>query len=263
MFLGGVQETMKITAITLTGDRPLAFSLCRKWMVSQTRQPDQWIVVDDGVWPMYPPMFCEYIRRERQPSDPKHTLVLNMIEAVKKVTGDAVVVMEDDEYYSPRYIEEMARRLDHYEIVGIGRSKYYYVPTGGYIRHDNLGHASLAQTAFRSSFMYEFRSILNGDSFLDVRLWTIVNGPRASLCDARNRSERERRTKDGRGIIFDDGEENCLYLGIKGMPGRAGIGSGHKPQAYGKHDKDRSILKKWIGVEAATVYMQLQGDARP
>ena len=41
-----------ITVITPTGDRPLAFSLCRKWIFNQTIKPDQHIIVDDGKIPM-------------------------------------------------------------------------------------------------------------------------------------------------------------------------------------------------------------------
>jgi len=40
-----------ITAITPTGDRPLALALCQQWMDAQTVRPDQWIVVDDGKIP--------------------------------------------------------------------------------------------------------------------------------------------------------------------------------------------------------------------
>jgi len=215
-----------ITAITATGDRPMAFALCQRWMKMQTRQPDQWLVVDDGQIPVesFTPM--EYIRREPQPNDPKPTLILNLRTILPLVRGGKILFMEDDEYYSPDYIEEMSRRLDQYELVGIMRSKYYHLISGGYFTHANIRHASLAATTFRSSFLPKVAEILNKDNnpFLDMRMW-----PRAG----------------NRGYLFTDTEKS-LYAGIKGLPGRAGICVGHNSTFYHTVDTpDRAMLKKW------------------
>jgi hypothetical protein len=45
--------------------------------------------------------------------------------------------------------------------------------------------------------------------------------------------------------IFVDREES-LYVGIKGLPGRFGIGNGHYENTYKNFDKDRLVLRKWI-----------------
>jgi len=250
---------VKITVITLTGDRPEAFALCQRWMNSQTRKPDQWIVVDDGQTPMVPVLDCGYIRREPRADDPKHTMIMNMKEAVKHIQGAYILIMEDDEYYAPGYIAALADTLSRHEVAGIGRSKYYHLPTGGYLRHNNLGHASLAQMGFRASFLPEFLSVLDGDQFLDIRLWKLLNGESAPVCDADDLTEMSRITKDKRGIIFDDGETNCLYVGMKGLPGRPGIGSGHGAHKFYNPDSETSmVLKKWIGDETAfESYMRL------
>ena len=239
---------MKITAITLTGDRPEAFRLCNRWVMQQTVKPDQWIVIDDGKTPMQAdalPNYAQYIRREPQKSDPQHTLCLNMKEAMPYIKGDVIAVLEDDEYYAPRYIETMAGILEEYEIVGIGRSKYYHLPFAGYIRHMNLNHASLAQTAFRKSLIPMVAGLLEGNSFLDLRLWEKFNGAKTPLCDATNLKELERATDKGNGVIFDDGDQNCLYIGMKGLPGRAGIGSGHIASDAYTRDTNRATLKRW------------------
>ncbi len=238
---------MKITVVTATGDRPDAFTLCQKWIREQTRFPDQWVIVDDGMVSLKPPSFpsCDYFRREPQKDDPKHTMIINLKEAFKHISGNVVLIIEDDEYYSPKYIEIMAEYLERYEVVGVGRSKYFHLPSGNYVRHMNLGHASLAQTGFRTSFLPKFMSVLDGDNFLDIRIWTILNGEKAQYCDAPDLTEIFRVSKDGRGLIFDDGEADCLYLGIKGLPGRPGIGGGH---AYrGKiTDEQKALLKRLI-----------------
>ena len=216
-----------ITAITPTGDRPLAFALCQTGMFHQTVKPDQWIVIDDGKVPTKPFLPMEYIRREPKPFDPKFTLLINLQAVIPLIAGDVIMVIEDDEYYAPDYIAEMERRLNGYEIIGIMRSKYYHLPCGGYFRHGNINRASLAETVFKKSFLPEFEKVLIGDSFLDMRLWL--------------------KTKSDQKLLFVD-DDNPLYLGIKGLPGRGGIGGGHKITYgnYAQDTSDRKMLRTWI-----------------
>lgn len=220
-----------ITAITPTGDRPLAFRLLREWMQNQTRRPDQWLVVDDGQIPMTPADGFEYVRREPGGSETGNTLNLNISAALPHVTGDKILIIEDDEYYAPGYVEEMARRLDGHEVVGIGDSRYYHLPTGGHMTNGNARHASLAQTGFRRSFLPAFESCLAPDGtprWLDDRLWSLANAKGIN-----------------REIFVDN--DVPLYVGIKGLPGRGGIGIGHKQAVYRSHDDaDRAMLRRWI-----------------
>lgn len=220
-----------LTLITPTGDRPLAFALCQNWMRKQTLQPDQWIVVDDGKIPMKPYVPMQYIRRKPKSDDPKHTMLLNFKAAMPLVKGEKIIFIEDDEYYAPEYIATMAHGLNQYEIIGIGNSKYYHLNSGKYYRHGNVSRASLAQTAFRQSFLAEFNELLNsGDTYLDIRMWKKLEF-----------SER--------GFIFVKNFNDNLYVGIKGLPGRPGIGIGHDTdhsmyKVYPR-DSSREILKQW------------------
>ena len=226
-----------ITVITPTGDRPLAFSLLRKWISNQTIKPDQHIIVDDGKIPMQIEdlqSYEFYIRREPLASDPKHTLVVNIktaLEDIKTVENNKIIICEDDEYYAPNYIFTMAKKLEDYQIVGITCAKYYHLPTGGYEQHKNIQHASLAETAFQSSFLpIVGRCIDKGmeQRWLDDNIWREVLGKKISH------------------DLFLD-KEQSLYCGIKGLPGRFGIGIGHNPKVYKKHDDiQRSKLKEWI-----------------
>lgn len=232
-----------VCAITCTGDRPIAFYLCSKWIINQKVQPQEWIIIDDGKNPIenVPKMsYVKYIRREPQPGDPKHTMILNLKEAVKHITANKICIMEDDEYYAPEYIQEMSKRLDSYEVVGIGRSKYYYLPKNTFHQHANMGHASLAQTAFRKSFLKEMINLLNGDSFLDIRIWSLINPGKVSLSET---GLQEYVSQNGRGFIFNDNSKS-LYVGMKGLPGRFGIGSGHR--GIGNRDVNLSVLGKWV-----------------
>ena len=57
-------------------------------------------------------------------------------------------------------------------------------------------------------------------------------------------------------LIFKD-DKNELFVGMKGLPGRLGIGIGHKIGMYKKQDdKDRSILKNWC-VKDYQIYLDL------
>lgn len=234
---------MGITLITPTGDRPLAFALCQKWMRKQTSQPDQWIVVDDGKVALKPDASMEYIRRKPHPNDPPHTLSLNLEASLPLIKGNKIIIIEDDEYYAPKYVAEMALKLDQYEIVGIGNAKYYHLNSGRYYRHGNMNRASLAQTAFRDSFLPEFKEILKmniGSPFIDARFWEKIGG-------------------SGRGFIFVDDNNNSLYAAIKGLSGRSGV-VGHDPNS-GKYQKScpdisRSILRQWIPKDYG-IYMDI------
>lgn len=234
-----------LTLITCTGDRPICFSLLEGWISNQTVQPDQWVVVDDGQVETNVKSNCDYVRRMPQKTDPKFTLLLNIGEAFKHVKGDKVLFIEDDEYYAPDYIKEISEKLDRYDLVGIGRSKYYHLPVMRWYKHKNMGHASLAQTGFTANFFSAARSCLNGDMFFDVRFWRTVNGREADQLSLPN-SIHQHESKDRRGFIFDDVEKS-LYVGMKGMPGRKGIGIGHKEASF--HNLDRGMLKSWISVE--------------
>jgi len=227
--------TEPITLITPTGDRPLAFALCQNWMRKQTLQPYQWIVIDDGKIPMKPYVPIEYIRREPGDNDPQCTLILNLLTALPRIESNKIIIIEDDEYYAPKYVAEVAFRLDHHEVVGIGTTKYYHLFSGGNYRHRNKENASLAQTAFRDSFLSEFKEILNTDvkeSRIDKHIWRKLRG-------------------GDRGFIFIDDKNNPLYVGIKGLPGRPGV-IGHDPESSPYHRKhcspdiSRRRLKDWI-----------------
>jgi hypothetical protein len=224
-FDGGVGD--RVTAITPTGDRLLAFRMCQKWMEQQVRRPDQWIVVDDGKVAMRNvPEWATYVRREPKQSDPQHTLNTNLQTAIPYIIGDKILVIEDDEYYAPDYVKTLAAKMDVHEVVGIMMAKYYHLPTGGYSQLANTTHASLAETGFRNTFIPELEELVkdNGATYLDLRLW-------------------QKAMSQDRGYLFQD-KDTSLYLGIKGLPGRPGIGMGHNIATYKTFDHNRSTLKK-------------------
>ncbi len=244
----------KITLITPTGDRPLAFDLSVKWITQQTQRIDQWVIVDDGKNPMPNGNLrgFDYVRRDPLPDDPLHTLGRNIQAALPFVTGTKILMIEDDEYYAPTYIEEMSRRLDQYQIVGIGRARYYNLQYQKWYRDENFWHASLAQTGFRVEFFDRIKHLFDDEIYIDVRIWETENLSRFSFVG------KERITDRGNGIVFDDGDDNPLYCGIKGLPGRKGMGIGHTDFAGLHPDSGNQMLKKWIP-EDYKEYLKLIG----
>ena len=223
-----------ITVITPTGDRPEAFDLLRKWMGNQIIRPDQWIVVDDGKVPLQFTESFEYLRRDPRIDDPEFTLSLNLQKSIPDIKGDKILIMEDDEYYAPQYIEEMSHRLDDHEVVGINNGRYYHLPSGGYIQRRWMAQASLAQTGFRRSFLTDFVKCIDGDTYIDTRIW-----------------------RKAKGHLFDD-ENNKLYLGMKGLPGRMGIGYGHRDfSRFHQDSPDHKVLRQWC--TDADIYLELKG----
>jgi hypothetical protein len=235
----GEKLPMNITGITCTGDRPECMSLLLKWITRQTKQLSQWIIIDDGKVPLNVsnlPEYVHYYRREPQITDPSHTLIMNLCKAFTFVFGDAVLFIEDDEYYSPKYVETMDSFLSNYPIVGICFAKYYFLPTAKWAIIGNHVHASLAQTGIQTSFISEVNEVLEGNPYLDMRIWAKAKG---------------------RGYLFNDGNTGCLYLGMKGMPGRKGIGTGHNGLSrYYKPDIQLKNLYQWIGKENADIYQK-------
>lgn len=237
-----------ITCITATGDRPICFDLLRKWVNDQKVKPDQWIIVDDGDNPIPEiiiqslPLFSQYIRREPKNNDPNFTLSLNIQEALKYVNGDKIIFLEDDEYYAPEYIQIISDKLDQYNIVGLSRSRYYHLPSFTYYIHPNIDHASLAQTAFKKSVLSIFEQLLE-DSFIDLRLWNkfidkrFINHKKILHCGEFK--------KESEFLLFNDAAfQQYLYVGMKGLPGRKGIGNGHSSK--GIFDPNKQMLKNWI-----------------
>ena len=228
-----------ITAITPTGDRQAAFAICEKWMQNQVTKPDQWIVVDDGKKPIIPNTSnMQYIRRIPQLNEPQHTLSLNLLNVLPFIVGDKIIIIEDDDYYSPDYITFMSEQLDKYDLVGFEKARYYHLGADKYFRFDKqIDYSSLCQTAFNKILIDEFiKQLKNDTTFLDVRFWRKTN------CNKK---------------LFND-DNKILQVGIKGLPGREGIGAGHNPD-FVKYEKDinNEVLKQWIPNDFET-YLEIK-----
>lgn len=239
-----------VTLITATGGRQEAFAQCEKYMARQTyKGPIQWIIVDDcepatNITLPFGDYQNTWIRQEYY-KGPKtwrqglNTQRLNMDFAIPHVKGDYVFVVEDDDYYREDFIEAYLKLLQLYPAVGEGNAKYYNISERMYKEWNNYGHASLCQTGFRKELLVVFEDAVNaGELFMDCTLWRLL---------------RERNLKP---LLFANQD---YVIGMKGLPGRFGIGAGHQPIEQGfKRDPDFSILKAWVGADWVWYREQVQ-----
>ena len=232
---------MKISVITPTGGRALSFKLCELWMSRQTRQPDEWIVVDDYPIPTECTMGQTIIRRKPFWSpNAGVTLVKNLIEALKVVTGDIIIIIEDDDWYHPDYIKTVAQKFERPmeenrfpHLVGSAISLYYNVKNCYYLFFNNINHTGLCSTSFSSKLIPQVNILANYFSdaiWFDAELW------KYSRCNK---------------LTFFS--KNPLVIGIKGMPGRHGAGIGHKTLPL-KDEQPFELLEKFIGKENTQIY---------
>jgi hypothetical protein len=250
---------MKISLLTPTGGRPEAFKLCERWMKRQTIQPYEWIVVDDFETPTKCTMGQKIIRRTPYWQTKENTLQLNLIEGLKAVTGDIVLIIEDDDWYHPNYIENMTKKFEEYFnefencasesfalnkpslIVSEGLTKYYNIKNYSYMIYPNINHGSLFQTAFTSDLIPQILLYLNmyqRERFFDIILWKTI--------------------KNCQKIIFMT--KHPWSIGIKNLPGRSGLGYGHIKEMDYMDERPFKMLNNWIGRNDAFFFQKIEYD---
>lgn len=221
-----------LTLLTATGARPEAFALCERWMAAQDYAGlVHWVIVDDGPDPQHVTTArdgwtVEVIRPTPLWEPGQNTQARNLLAGLVVIGEDArVVCIEDDDHYAPDWLAHIDAQLDHAELVGEGMARYYNVALRVGRQLNNLQHASLCSTAVRGRAIDTLRRVCQlGAQFIDIALW---------------RLHPSRHVFGGHRVT-----------GIKGLPGRGGIGMGHKPEFSGTPDPDGRLLREWIGDDA-------------
>jgi hypothetical protein len=191
--------------------------------------PVRWVIVDDGEEPQpitfeRPNWEIKVIRPAAKWQPGMNTQAQNMLLGLDAVDSFArLAVIEDDDTYQPGYLGAVNKWLDTEDLVGERRARYYNVHTRRYRQLNNLQHASLCSTAMKGDAIKQFRAECKAAPlFIDIDLWRKFPGSKA---------------------LYD----SKLVVGMKGLPGRSGIGMGHKLDFRGQIDRDGSILRQWAG----------------
>ena len=227
-----------IYLLTPTGGRPAALTLLARYVAEQTyKRKLCWLVVDDcdPVTPI--PKMPVHIKvvsiRPEHRWQGTSTQAANMLAGLAVVPDDAkALVLEDDDLYLPQHVENIVGKLESYELVGEATARYYNIQTA---RHQTMakGHfPAMASIGVRGSGLKALRGVCGAyTTLLDVQLWRCFTGPKKLLASHN-------------------------VVGIKGMPGRAGIGIGHR-KSYGILDTS-NVLEHWAGEEIAAGYRSLR-----
>lgn len=237
---------MDVSLITCTADRPAAFACCERWVhrmveTAYDQRPElrvEWIVSDGGerraefaerrVEGQKPSFLPVVHLRNRCGGPPACNFRRNLTAGLQAARGDVVLFIEDDDWYHGRWLLEAIELLAGVEIAGEGRARYYNLQTRRWKVMPNRQHASLCQTAIRRSLVEPLLRTISRtrSTFLDVRLWRDAPSDESTLRLGSFHS-----------------------VGLKGFPGRPGIGVGHRMRG-GRVDADGTVLRDWIGKDA-------------
>jgi len=230
-----------VALITPTGGRATQIELCAEFMTNQDYEGKVlWVIVDD-VEPVTTDHISSDFRKgwEIKKIYPKplwepgqNTQVRNLLCGLEEVKGnpevDTVFIIEDDDYYTPYYLRVMVKKMKGFELIGQVCTVYYNPVVRCWMRNGNHHHASLFQTAFQKSVIPTFEEVCKRrTNFVDSHLFRVFAG--------------SFKTK----VNLFDGRD--LAIGIKGLPGRTGIGMGHRAEIRMAPDPDFAKLKELIG----------------
>lgn len=220
---------MKVSVVTPTADRPVAFRLAEQWMARQTRQPDEWIVADGGQTPVACTMGQTHAW-VAAPAGPSNFLA-NVTRGLSLATGDVIVFWEDDDWYAPTHLAVLTRQLAEASVAGDDEQRYYNLGHRCWRTFENTG-ASLCQTGLRRSLLATLLRAIEtcacrSSYGVDTTFWRSV--PRTDWALARTRT----------------------VVGLKGLPGNPGLGIGHRPTGHWTGDRRYRTLRAWLGADAA------------
>jgi hypothetical protein len=238
-----------IAAITPTGSRPNQFNLCSRWMQRQTYKGEvTWFIVEDchprttdfitddfkenwTIVKIYPtPLWHGENTQARNISNG----IYELFKKYKQSEIEAIFIIEDDDWYRATYLEEMMNHKSTFDLWGESNTIYYNVYYRRYAANNNFAHASLFQTAFSPKVFREFEDCYS-QKFIDFVFWAKIA----------NRN------------LFSAGN---LAVGMKGMPGRGGIGAGHSRAFTMLVDQNCQYLGSLIGVDDAKLYQDFYVD---
>lgn len=214
---------MQVCVVTCTGGRPELFALCRKWVERQTKKVDQWLVAtDNGDTPEIP----TWAKHEHLPAGGPDSALITMLGRVPD--DHAVIVMEDDDWYSPVHVETIVKQIDAGHMLSCQRQAMrFHLP------------------AMRCTELHEQQGFIQG---------TVGIHP--------NYVEAYRKMIE-RGDLSAPEHESGRYdeittIGIKGaghgLPGRAGFTRSHLPHHRKTTsmllDPDHRTFRRWLGADA-------------
>ncbi len=219
---------MNVCALTPTGMRPEGMALLGEYINAQTYSGAlTWVIVDDcepatRVPKMRDMFHVKHLRPNWRWRPGLNTQAQSMALGLRDINDATVFVLEDDDIYLPTYIETMLTAIENHELIGERVSRYYNVATCRWRTLKGHHHASMSSTVCRGRALEHMKTVCSRGrkTMLDVTLWKTFAGDKALLSTSN-------------------------VIGIKGLPGRPGVGVGHR-RNFGFADDGRK-LHEWAG----------------
>lgn len=115
---------MTFACVTPTKHRPMQMKFAVDCMNAQTLQPDVWTIADDCETPLSDALLgdahCWVNYFHNEPIKGNSTCQ-NLETALWNAEADIYVVIEDDDYYPPNYLENVSKLLNVDRIIGCSR----------------------------------------------------------------------------------------------------------------------------------------------
>lgn len=150
---------------TVPKSRPNFLEFCIKQIARQTIQPDLVVIVDDP-------------KPEHLSKDITWRYKIGL-ERLRQNGVKVAFLIEDDDWYSPNYIEIMLREYEKAgrpEIFGINQSIYYHILVDKYWVSDHEGRASAMSTLLSVEAMETFQWGRDDDPWFDIAVWKQLKG---------------------------------------------------------------------------------------
>lgn len=235
---------MNVSIVTPTGDRHHSLARQARYIARSVLPQGTkltWIVVDDGKDPCrLMSLGVDVVCIPQAPMD-GCSLVRNLLAGVVESiyhNPDYVLFWEDDDWYAKDWIASQLEPLVNGKekrvyMSGPARSLYYNVPMRIWREMANNSFSSMYETAVSKEILFpliEFlKESVRQSKGIDRKMWGRFANRSATF------HPKERRS-----------------IGLKGMPGRRGIGCGHDPRGSGwAPDPDGKHLIALIGEEDA------------
>jgi len=220
------KDYSNVAVITCTGDRQQAAKFNKYYMDRQTAKGFGWYLIDG----------------------PGTSYDLNLYRALARLhpNVEKILIVEDDDWYSPKWVEHAADALDEVKIYGLRPITIYDVRTPSYTTYGEVKHASLCTTAFTRDLLQLFMDCIDKVTarWLDAFFWANAIG--------NNIPHR----------LDDPKDVGDLVVGIKNMPGRPGLGYAHGGEGFAHEDAAFTHLEKLIGQEDAFQYSRMYARSK-
>lgn len=198
-------------------DRPMFLENCLRMIKRQTMQDFKLYLIN------------------HKPTGPEYDLTLRVRQGYEQAKADGcecVLIIENDDWYSPIYVAKMYRewiKADKPTLLGIDTTIYYHVRKRGFRELSHGGRSSLFCTLISCSA--EISWCEDKEIFLDIHLW-----------------------KNHRGVLITPKKPICL--GIKHGIGKLG-GGGHTRMYYPENDQNYEYLSAIVDKSSLALYQSI------